>query len=111
LPSRLAGKVRLTANPTGAHWPGRLHEATGCRRGVRRAGCCFFTGILSYNTRVCEIHDKLASETTAMTWQERITVDPQVCHGRPCIKGTRIMVSIILDYLTGGETAEEIRRQ
>jgi uncharacterized protein (DUF433 family) len=46
-----------------------------------------------------------------MPWQERVTIDPQVCHGRPCIKGTRIMVSIILDHLAGGETAEEIRRQ
>ncbi len=46
-----------------------------------------------------------------VTWQERITVDAKVCHGRPCIRGTRIMVSIILDYLKGGQTAEEIRRQ
>lgn len=44
-------------------------------------------------------------------WQERVSIDPQVCHGKPCIKGTRIMVSIILDYLTAGEPAEEILRQ
>ncbi|MBV9125598.1 MAG: DUF433 domain-containing protein [Planctomycetes bacterium] len=44
-------------------------------------------------------------------WRERVSVDPKICHGKPCIKGTRIMVSIILDYLTGGEPVEEILRQ
>ncbi len=34
-----------------------------------------------------------------MNWKDRITTDPQVCHGRACIKGTRIMVSVILDNL------------
>ena len=43
--------------------------------------------------------------------QDQVSVDPQVCHGKPCIKGTRIMVSILLDYLKAGETFEEIRRQ
>ena len=32
-----------------------------------------------------------------MTWQDRISVDPQVCHGKACIRGTRVMVSVILD--------------
>lgn len=41
-------------------------------------------------------------------WQERIKVDPQVCHGKPCIKGTRIMLSVILDNLASGLTPEEI---
>lgn len=44
-------------------------------------------------------------------WQERITIDPRVCHGKPCIKGTRIMVSVILDYLEAGESTEEILLQ
>ena len=44
-------------------------------------------------------------------WRERISVNPRICHGKPCIKGTRIMVSIILDYLEAGETGEEILRQ
>jgi uncharacterized protein (DUF433 family) len=47
----------------------------------------------------------------AMTSQERITIAPRVSHGRACIKGRRIIVSIILDYLTAGETAEDVRRQ
>lgn len=44
-------------------------------------------------------------------WQKRISIDPRVCHGKPCIKGTRIMVSIILDYLKAGDPVEEILRQ
>jgi uncharacterized protein (DUF433 family) len=44
-------------------------------------------------------------------WQDRISIDPEVCHGKPCIKGTRIMVSIILDYLKGGETSETILQE
>jgi len=43
-------------------------------------------------------------------WQDHITVDPAVCHGRACIKGTRIMVSVVLDNLAAGLTPEEIVR-
>ncbi len=43
-----------------------------------------------------------------MNWRERITVDPFVCHGKACIKGTRIMVSVILDNLAEGVSEEEI---
>ena len=44
-------------------------------------------------------------------WRKRVAVDRKICHGKPCIKGTRIMVSIVLDYLRAGETHEEILRQ
>jgi uncharacterized protein (DUF433 family) len=37
-----------------------------------------------------------------MNWQDHITVDPSVCHGKACIKGTRIMVSVVLDNLAAG---------
>ena len=43
-----------------------------------------------------------------MNWQEYISVDPQVCHGQACIAGTRVMVTVILDNLAAGLTAEEI---
>jgi uncharacterized protein (DUF433 family) len=43
-----------------------------------------------------------------MRWQERITVDPAVCHGQACIQGTRIMVAVILDNLADGVQAEEL---
>ncbi|MGK7919975.1 MAG: DUF433 domain-containing protein [Trichodesmium sp.] len=41
-------------------------------------------------------------------WQDQIDINPKVCHGKPCIKGTRIMVSVILDNLAEGLTLEEI---
>jgi uncharacterized protein (DUF433 family) len=39
---------------------------------------------------------------------DRISIDPKVCFGKPCIKGTRIWVSLILDFLAGGESESEI---
>ena len=41
-------------------------------------------------------------------WRERISIDPNVCHGKPCIKGTRIMVWIIIDCLASGDSLDEI---
>jgi uncharacterized protein (DUF433 family) len=41
-------------------------------------------------------------------WQERITVNPAVCHGKACIRGTRVMVSVILDNLAAGVPRDEI---
>ena len=43
-----------------------------------------------------------------MDWRDYITVDPTVCHGKACIKGTRITVSIVLDNLAAGLTSDEI---
>ena len=45
-----------------------------------------------------------------MQWRERISVDPSICHGKPCIKGTRVMVSVVLDNLAAGETVDTILR-
>jgi len=39
---------------------------------------------------------------------ERISVDPKICHGKPCIKGTRIAVHMILDLLGAEETFDSI---
>jgi uncharacterized protein (DUF433 family) len=41
---------------------------------------------------------------------DRIESDPNICHGQPCIKGTRIMVYIILELLETGLTANDIIR-
>ena len=43
-----------------------------------------------------------------VNWQDYIIVDSDICHGKACIKGTRIMVSVILDNLASGLTVSEI---
>ncbi|MFM8172217.1 MAG: DUF433 domain-containing protein [Pirellulaceae bacterium] len=43
-----------------------------------------------------------------MEWRNRISVDPNVCHGKACIKGTRVMVSVVLDNLAEGMQRDEI---
>ena len=43
-----------------------------------------------------------------MTWCERISVDPKIHHGKPCIKGTRVPVSVIVGSIAEGYTPERI---
>ncbi len=38
---------------------------------------------------------------------QRISIDPNVCFGKPCIKGTRIWVSLMLDFLASGTSFDE----
>ena len=45
-----------------------------------------------------------------MNWRDHITVDPEVCHGKACIAGTRVLVTTVLDNLASGLDAEEITR-
>jgi len=39
---------------------------------------------------------------------ERISINPKICHGQACVKGTRIMVSLIVQYLANGDSVEDI---
>ena len=41
-------------------------------------------------------------------WQDRIESDPLILHGKPCFRGTRIPVGLILGYLASGKSAPEI---
>ena len=43
-----------------------------------------------------------------MVIEERIEIDPEICHGKPRLKGTRIIISIILEWLEAGKTFGEI---
>ncbi len=43
-----------------------------------------------------------------MNWRDRISVNPKICHGAACIKGTRVMVSVVIDTLAEGETPESV---
>ena len=45
-----------------------------------------------------------------MNWQDRITVDPAICHGKACVRGSRVMVSVVLDNLAAGESVAEVMR-
>jgi len=46
-----------------------------------------------------------------MNWREHIESNPEILHGKPCIKGTRVPVALILGYLAAGRDAEAIRRE
>ena len=41
-------------------------------------------------------------------WEDHISVDPDICHGKPCIKGTRVLVATVVASLEDGMTADEI---
>ncbi|WP_437837138.1 DUF433 domain-containing protein [Sorangium sp. So ce1153] len=43
-----------------------------------------------------------------MSWHDRIVTDPVVCHGKACIRGTRVMVSVVLDNLAAGLSPDEV---
>jgi len=43
-----------------------------------------------------------------MNWQTHISTDPNICHGKVCIAGTRIMVSVVLDNLAAGISPEDV---
>ncbi len=45
-----------------------------------------------------------------IAWREFLTSDPRVCHGQLCARGTRVMVTSILDSLAEGSSREEILR-
>lgn len=45
-----------------------------------------------------------------MNWRDRLNVDPEICQGKACIQGTRVMVSVVLDNLAAGAPIEEIMR-
>lgn len=43
-----------------------------------------------------------------MEWKDRITADPAICHGSACVKGTRVLVTALLDNLASGVPEAEI---
>ncbi len=45
-----------------------------------------------------------------MDWRDHITVDPEICHGKACIAGTRVLVTTVLDNLASGLDPEEISK-
>ena len=51
---------------------------------------------------------ELAFPEAYMKIDSYISVEPDICHGKPCFSGTRIMVSLVLEMMEGGATIEEI---
>jgi uncharacterized protein (DUF433 family) len=45
------------------------------------------------------------------TLAERITIDPEICHGKPCIRGLRYPVESMLEYLAGGDSFDDVLRE
>ena len=45
-----------------------------------------------------------------MDMHRYIAIDPEICHGKPCFKGTRVMVSTILELLESGQSYQDIRK-
>jgi uncharacterized protein (DUF433 family) len=45
-----------------------------------------------------------------VNWLERIVINPAIHHGKPCIKGTRVPVSVIVGSIADGDTREQIIR-
>ena len=43
-----------------------------------------------------------------MIWSDRITMNPDVCHGKPCVRGLRYPVTMVLDLLGSGMSSQEI---
>jgi uncharacterized protein (DUF433 family) len=41
---------------------------------------------------------------------DRIVLDPQVCHGKPVIRGTRVLVARVIGYLAGGMSFEDVQK-
>jgi uncharacterized protein (DUF433 family) len=52
----------------------------------------------------------MSGTIACMNWQNRITVDPEICHGKACIAGTRVMVSVVIDNIAAGIPRDELLR-
>ncbi len=80
--------------------------------GSARCGAGAGTGhaALDGSPRLVEPRSSAHAGGDEMSREDRISVDPEVRSGRPCIKGTRITVYDVLDYLAGGTTESEITR-
>src|SRR5882757_7146953 len=71
------------------------------------AGGSVFVGLVLRDSLSALWYGKV-EESSMNALLERITIDPEVCGGRPCIKGTRIWVSLVLDFLADGMTEAEL---
>jgi len=82
------------------------------RLSARHAGAAPHSAVaeLGVVRRFCALLDSKGPKTypSAMNYCERITIDPRIRSGKPCIRGTRITVADVFDYLGGGMTIPEV---
>jgi uncharacterized protein (DUF433 family) len=57
---------------------------------------------------ITSFYSIFASKSFKMNYLERITINPDVCHGKPCIRGMRWPVEVIIDMLGSGMLSEQI---
>jgi len=75
---------------------GLKNPTSGCVVGTNPAEGSFLCGPYGRKMKFME------------NWRDRVSVNPAVCHGKACIRGTRIMVSVILDNIAAGIDRAEI---
>jgi uncharacterized protein (DUF433 family) len=68
-----------------------------------------FVDLVARHEEPCDSPTIVSGDSTPR-WIDRIAVDPNICHGKACITGTRMLVSVILDNLAAGESVETILR-
>ena len=71
----------------------------------------FLLDVVGVDRRTIEVKYMLKASIEVpmmMDWQQYIVSDPMICHGKACIQGTRILVSVVLDNLATGLIEEEI---
>ena len=64
--------------------------------------------VIMEGSEIQRVEDRLCSRQTMTELSDRITVDPEQCGGRPCIRGMRIRVMDVLDLLANGLTVDEV---
>lgn len=85
----------------------RSRTADQLKRSLKAARSLAFRGLSDY-LRPCGYSLFFAPRDRLMTLSDRITVDPQQCGGRPCVRGMRIRVSDVLDLLAAGLSSAEV---
>ena len=73
---------------------------------LSRRGRRFPSG--THNEATSSTQPRTKGRIARMSWQDRISVNPAVRSGKPCIKGTRITVYDVLEYLAGGMSKDQI---
>jgi len=95
---------RSAARKSGVKPPHSKGYRTPCTGALNQAGRPGLTAVPFHGNREGERSSPISRKSLL----ERITADRNVCGGKPCIRGTRIFIQIILDSLADGMTPEEI---